>query len=106
MLTGLPVLDRLALFCGSSRFRQLPLHKASAQFRYKEAAWHVSDILVESENLVRVEGWLEIGKGGELNGRLQVGLRSDGPCGAPCRAFPTCFPLPAREPEAIWYGPM
>ena len=78
MLTGLPVLDRLALFCGSSRFRQLPLHKASAQFRYKEAAWHVSDILVESENLVRVEGWLEIGKGGELNGRLQVGLRSDG----------------------------
>ena len=24
MLTGLPVLDRLALFCGSSRFRNLP----------------------------------------------------------------------------------
>lgn len=78
MLTGLPVLDRLALFCGSSRFRQLPLHKASAQFRYQEAVWHVSDILVESENLIRVEGWLEIGKGGTLNGRLQVGLRADG----------------------------
>ena len=27
MLTGLPVLDRLALFCGSSRFRNLPLHE-------------------------------------------------------------------------------
>ncbi len=78
MLTGLPVLDRLALFCGSSRFRQLPLHKASAQFRYSGNAWHVSDILVESENLVRVEGRLEIGKNGELNGRLQVGLRADG----------------------------
>ncbi|UQT43462.1 hypothetical protein M5E88_12300 [Akkermansia muciniphila] len=64
MLTGLPVLDRLALFCGSSRFRNLPLHEASAQFVYQESAWHISNILVESENLVRVEGWLEIGKGG------------------------------------------
>lgn len=78
MLTGLPVLDRLALFCGSSRFRQLPLHKASAQFRYSGDIWHISDILVESENLVRVEGWLEIRKGGALNGRLQVGLKADG----------------------------
>ena len=78
MLTGLPVLDRLALFCGSSRFRNLPLHEASAQFTYQESAWHISNILVESENLVRVEGWLEIGKGGALTGRLQVGLRADG----------------------------
>lgn len=78
MLTGLPVLDRLALFCGSSRFRNLPLHEASAQFVYQESAWHISNILVESENLVRVEGWLEIGKGGTLTGRLQVGLRADG----------------------------
>lgn len=78
MLTGLPVLDRLALFCGSSRFRNLPLHEASAQFSYQESAWHISNILVESENLVRVEGWLEIGKGGALTGRLQVGLRADG----------------------------
>ncbi|MDR3815110.1 MAG: hypothetical protein Q3X76_03845, partial [Akkermansia sp.] len=73
MLTGLPVLDRLALFCGSSRFRNLPLHEASAQFSYQESAWNISNILVESENLVRVEGWLEIGKGGALTGRLQVG---------------------------------
>ena len=77
-IIGLPVLDRLALFCGSSRFRNLPLHEASAQFTYQESAWHISNILVESENLVRVEGWLEIGKGGALTGRLQVGLRADG----------------------------
>lgn len=78
MLTGLPVLDRLALFCGSSRFRQLPLHKASAQFRCERNIWHISDIVVESEHLARVEGWLEIGKGSALNGRLRIGLRADG----------------------------
>lgn len=78
MVTGLPVLDRLALFCDSSRFRQLVLHKASAQFRYKGGVWHISELLVESENLMKVEGWLDIGEDGSLNGRLQVGLRADG----------------------------
>lgn len=78
MVTGLPVLDRLALFCDSPRFRQLVLHKASAQFRYQKGVWHVSDILVESENLVRAEGWLEIRKDGALNGRFQIGLKADG----------------------------
>ncbi|MFR1412225.1 MAG: hypothetical protein ACLSUW_07920, partial [Akkermansia sp.] len=78
MLSGLPVLDRLALFCDSSRFRQLALHKASAQFRYGNGVWHVSDVVIESENLMRVEGWLEIGDDGSLKGRFQVGLRADG----------------------------
>ena len=78
MLSGLPVLDRLALFCDSSRFRQLALHKASAQFRYIKGVWHVSDVVIESENLMRVEGWLEIGDDGSLKGRFQVGLRADG----------------------------
>lgn len=78
LLTGLPILDRLALFCDSAKFRQLALHKASAQFRYDRGTWHVSEILVESENLARVEGWLDIGADGSLNGRFQVGLRADG----------------------------
>lgn len=78
MVTGLPVLDRMALFCDSSRFRQLVLHKASAQFRYSRGVWHISELLVESENLMKVEGWLDIGMDGSLNGRLQVGLRADG----------------------------
>lgn len=78
VLTGLPILDRLALFCDSARFRQLPLHKASAQFRYKGTTLSVSDIILESEQLVKVEGWLDIGENGVLNGRLQIGLRADG----------------------------
>lgn len=82
LLTGLPILDRLALFCDTSRFRQMPLHKASAQFRYKEGVWHVSEVLIESENLVRVEGWLDIRDDGSLDGRIQVGLTADGPWSA------------------------
>lgn len=78
MLTGLPVLDRLARFCDTARFRQLALHKASAQFKYGAEGWRISDIVMESEQLVRVEGWLEIGVGQKLNGRLQIGLRADG----------------------------
>ena len=107
MLTGLPVLDRLALFCGSSRFRNLPLHEASAQFSYQESAWHISNILVESENLVRVEGWLEIGKGGVADRKAAGGAAGPTACGKLFRGFSDVFfRFPPGKREAIWRGPM
>lgn len=105
MLTGLPVLDRLALFCGSSRFRNLPLHEASAQFVYQESAWHISNILVESENLVRVEGWLEIGKGG-ADRKAAGGAAGRRPVESSSGFFRCVFRFPPGKREAIWHGPM
>lgn len=101
LVTGLPVLDRLALFCNSSRFRQLVLHKASAQFRYSGGVWHVSDLLVESENLVKVEGWLDITQDGSLNGRLQIGLRGDGVWNA-LPGFSDVFSVSGKGGNLVW----
>ncbi len=80
LITGLPVLDRLAQFCDTSDFRRMPLQKATARFeRRDDGAWHFSDIVLESENLMRVIGWVEVSKNDELSGRLSIGLRMNGP---------------------------
>ncbi len=80
LVTGLPVLDRLAQFCDTSDFRRMPLQKATARFeRRNDGAWHFSDIVLESENLMRVIGWVEVSKENELSGRLSIGLRMHGP---------------------------
>lgn len=72
-LTALPVLDQIAIFTQTQRFRRLSLTKASADFsrdRVKTVARHV---LIEAEGLLRIEGGFTI-ENGDLNGAFQVGV--------------------------------
>ncbi len=100
MVSDIPLQNKLSDFCGSNRFRQIALHKGSARFSYKDGVWNLTDIALESENLIRVEGSLVIGAENELDGRFRLGLRGDGPW-SKLPGFSDVF-TPAGEDGFVW----
>lgn len=73
VLTALPVLDRLAAYANTARFRVLPLQEARASFIKRGERLSLTDIVISSEGLVRLEGRMEI-VGDKLDGYFRLGL--------------------------------
>lgn len=74
VLTALPVLDTLAAFTNTSRFKRISFNSAKADFRYSEESWLISNIVLACDGLLRIEGWISIGDDDSLAGRLQIGI--------------------------------
>ncbi len=72
-LSALPMMDQLAVFAGSERYRQAPLQKARADFEWANGDVTVTNLLVESEGLLRLEGGFSV-RGGQMDGTMQVGM--------------------------------
>ena len=72
-LTALPMLDELATFTASERYRQAPLQKARADFDWQDNDLTVTNLLVESEGLLRLEGGFTV-RHGQMDGTIQVGV--------------------------------
>ena len=72
-LTALPLLNQLALFTASERYRSAELQNARADFDWNAGNLVVSNLLVESEGLIRTEGGFTV-RAGQIDGTLQVGL--------------------------------
>lgn len=72
-LTALPLLDQLATFAGSERYRQAPLQKAHADFDWANGDLTVTNLLVESAGLLRLEGGFAV-RNGQVDGTIQVGV--------------------------------
>ncbi len=72
-LTALPVLDEIATFTRTQRFRQLALSKASLDFSRSATTFSARNVVAESEGLLRVEGAFTV-TGGQLDGTFQVGV--------------------------------
>ncbi len=73
ILTGLPVLDRIAAYANTPRFRRLNLSEARLKFWREGNRLELSDIVLASEGLVRLEGSLKM-VDGRLDGTFQVGI--------------------------------
>lgn len=73
ILTALPVLDHIAAYTNTRRFRRLNLSEASFDFRKEGDTLHLTDIVIASEGLVRVLGDITI-ENGQLDGKFQVGI--------------------------------
>ncbi len=73
VLTALPVLDRLAAYADSSRFRTLTLNEARTDFAWTDGRLSLTKILIASDGLMRLEGRLDI-VGERLDGHFQLGL--------------------------------
>ena len=72
--TALPMLDQLATFTASERYRQASLQKARADFEWKDGGdVTVRNLLVESEGLLRLEGGFTV-RGDQIDGTIQVGV--------------------------------
>jgi hypothetical protein len=72
-LTALPVLDMLAAYADTRRFRVLALSEAHTNWRWEKDIIELSDIVIASEGLARLEGRVTI-RGKELDGHLRLGL--------------------------------
>ena len=73
VLTALPVLDELAAYVDSRRFRQIHLSEAHVQYHVQEDRLELTDIVIASEGLMRVLGKLTV-ENENLDGLLRVGI--------------------------------
>lgn len=73
VLTALPILDQLAAYVDSRRFRQIHLSEARVQYLVEEERLELADIVLASEGLMRVLGNLTV-ENGSLDGLLRVGI--------------------------------
>jgi hypothetical protein len=74
VLTALPVLDRIAAYTGSMRFRRLALSEASLDFEKRGQVLHLRKIVLASEGLVRMEGEMRIDGNLIRKGDFRVGV--------------------------------
>lgn len=72
-LTALPVLDALAAYADTRRFRELALSEARTGWNWKKGEIFLSDLVLASEGLARLEGNIFI-RGRELDGTFRLGL--------------------------------
>ncbi len=75
-LQALPVLDKIAIFTQTEQFRCVDLHKATAEFSWKDGRLDVKKLLMESTGLLRVEGGCVVEKE-TIDGTFDVGVSAD-----------------------------
>jgi hypothetical protein len=73
VLTALPVLDALAAYADTRRFRELLLNEAHADWRWKQGEVELSNLVISSEGLVRLEGNVVV-RGKAIDGVFRLGL--------------------------------
>ncbi len=79
ILTALPVLDKLAAYSQSLRFRTLSLHDAEADYEITDEGVTLSNVTIGSEGLARMEGKIRflnnnLNRSCALDGDFRVGL--------------------------------
>lgn len=73
VLTALPVLDTIAAYSNTRRFRRLVLSEANFKFWKEGDRLDINEIVLASEGLVRVVGNMKVNKG-TIDGRFKVGI--------------------------------
>ena len=72
-IEALPILDKIAAFTRTVQFRRFTLHTATADFKWSKTKCAVSNLILESQGLIRVEGGFVV-EHGNLNGSFMVGV--------------------------------
>ncbi|NOX99800.1 MAG: AsmA-like C-terminal region-containing protein [Verrucomicrobia bacterium] len=74
VIEGLPMLNLIADYTKMQRFKRLALHKASADFVIKGNRIEVSNLILQSDGLTRLEGSFVIQDRQILNGQFLLGV--------------------------------
>jgi len=74
VLTALPVLDRIAAYANTARFRRLALSEARWNFEKVGSSLELSHIVLASEGLVRLEGSMRLDGEVIRKGDFRVGI--------------------------------
>lgn len=73
VLETLPVLNKIADFTKTDRFRRLALNQVSGDCRYDQDGLHVTNLIVESDQLISVKGAFTV-LNGQIDGTFEVGI--------------------------------
>lgn len=73
-LHDLPLLKNTAALLGDSSWKNPQIQKLDADFEWSAGNLTLTNLVVESTGLARIEGGVRIATGGALAGQLQVGL--------------------------------
>lgn len=73
VLTALPMLDALAAYADTRRFRVLQLSEAHTNWHWKKGEISLTNLVLASEGLVRLEGSINI-RGRAIDGMFRLGL--------------------------------
>lgn len=73
VMTALPILDALAAYADTRRFRVLTLNEAHTDWRWSGGSLFLDKMVLASEGLVRLEGGMAI-RGREIDGVFRLGL--------------------------------
>ncbi len=92
-ITALPLLDALAAYADTRRFRVLTLSDSRTRWRWRKGEIELSDLVISSEGLVRLEGVITI-RGREIDGLFRLGL-----------APGTLSTIPGAETDVFMPGP-
>ncbi len=74
VLTALPVLDRIAAYSNTARFRRLALSEASLEFEKVGKNVRLTNIVLASEGLVRLEGSMTLDGDVIREGNFRLGI--------------------------------
>ena len=72
-LEALPVLDELAVFASTARYRQTVVQKGSADFTWTPSSLSVRNLVLEADGLLRVEGGFAV-RDQQIDGTFHVGV--------------------------------
>jgi len=73
VVTALPMLDALAAYADTRRFRVLALNEAHTEWRWKKGELALTHLVLSSEGLVRLEGAITL-RDQQMDGLFRLGL--------------------------------
>ncbi|MEO8205014.1 MAG: hypothetical protein ABI615_02460, partial [Chthoniobacterales bacterium] len=76
VLQGLAVQEKIATFTRVPEYRRLPIQQLSGTYHFQAGSVAITNLVIESKGLLRVEGTCLIKKDGELGGTVRVGVTS------------------------------
>ena len=74
-LTNVPLLSEIAKFTKDPTLQKLPLQVVSADFDYRAESLQLSNVILESQDTLRLEGRLGVDGAGKLAGDFEIGVR-------------------------------
>lgn len=74
VLTALPLLDSLSAYADTARFRRIALEEGKTDFSWEDETLVLSNLVIASEGLMRLEGGLRMDPRKQLDGRFRLGL--------------------------------
>ncbi len=74
LVQNVSTLEEVAKFTGAPQFRRMPVQEFSANYKWADGNLALTNIVLESKGLLRVEGVCTISGAGAVEGNLRVGV--------------------------------